>query len=143
MVEKILNKLGLTRIPKSIPSINFPYKKGITIQQTEFDFWIVDETGKQWYDHDFWDNAVEMKQLKEMVNPNDTVLEIGVHHGFTACFISKNIGPKGKFCGVELSPKSALYAQSQLKLNNFGTNYTILNAAASDKEGIINFNNAK
>ncbi len=143
MVERILNKLGLTKIPKTTPTLYFPYKKGLKMLGTTFDFWIVDETGKQWYDHDFWDNAIEIKQLKELLNPNDNVLEIGVHHGFTACFISKNLNQNGKFLGVELSPKSALYAQAQLKLNNLGTNCTILNAAASDKEGIINFNNAE
>lgn len=143
MVEKTLNKLGLTRKSKSIPSINFPYRKGMTIQQTKFDFWIVDETGEQWYDHNFWDGAVEMQQLKQLLNPSDHVLEIGVHQGFTACYISKNLNSNGKFIGIELSPKSALYAQAQLKLNNFGTNCQIINAAASDKEGVISFNNVE
>lgn len=140
MIERLFYKIGYTRIAKTVP-IHFPYQKKINVADTVFDFWIVDETGKQWYEHDFWSEAMELKQLKKMISSGDNVMEIGVHHGFTACCISKCIGNDGRFIGVELSPKSAMIAQAQLKLNNFGTNCKIINAAAANKEGVINFNN--
>lgn len=144
MIEKIFYKFGFERIKGPIANtITFPYQRTVNIRETQFNFWIVDETGKQWYEHNFWDGAIEMQQLKQLLNPNDHVLEIGVHHGFTACYISKNLSLNGRFIGIELSPKSALYAQAQLKLNNFGTNAQIINAAASDKEGVISFNNVE
>ena len=143
MINTILKKLGFGKKQLKKNNDKYPYTKQINALETTFDFWIADDTGAQWYDHNFWEGAIELSLIKAMIKPDDSVLEIGVHHGFTAAFISKNLNESGQFSGIELSPKSAMIAQAQLKLNRLGNNFSITNAAASDKEGFINFYNSE
>ena len=72
-----------------------------------------------------------------MIQPEDRVLELGVHYGFYASFISNHL-KGGAYLGVELQPKSAMYAHSNLSLNGF-KNSQILNAAAGSKKGVISY----
>lgn len=131
MINKVLNKLGYS-IQNNQYQLVYPYKRKYHILDTEFDFWIPDSTGKQWYDHDLWNQAVELMTIKEMLNPNDSVIEFGVHYGFFAVFISKNLNEFGQYLGVELLPKAAMYSQAQLNLNHFNSNCYVINAAGAE-----------
>ena len=118
-----------------------PYKKRFNILGTEFDFWIIDQTGEQWYDHNFWNNAVEFQLLDKMIKSNSNIIEFGLHHGFSATYMSKKIGNEGKYVGVELLPIASLYSMANLKLNDISSNCRIINAAGGDKAGMISFAN--
>jgi FkbM family methyltransferase len=115
------------------------YKRRYQFLSIEYDFWIFDETGRQWYDHDFWQNAPEFKLLESMVTPSSKVLEIGLHHGFTAVFLAKHLDANagGRYCGMELLPKAALITQAQFKLNDLGDNCAVINAAGGSSVGEV------
>jgi FkbM family methyltransferase len=115
------------------------YKRHYKFLSVEYDFWIFDETGRQWYDHDFWKNAPEFQLLESMVTPESRILEIGLHHGFTAVFLAKHLdaGAGGRYYGMELLPKTTLITQAQFKLNELGENCTVINAAGGSTFGEV------
>jgi len=131
MINRVFNRLGYS-IQNNQEISRFPYKKRYNFLDTEFDFWIPDSTGKQWYDHNFWEQAVELITIKEMLDANDSIIEFGVHYGFLAVFICKNLNEFGKYLGVELLPKAALYSQAQLSLNNLNSTCRVINAAGAE-----------
>ena len=118
-----------------------PYRKNFKICGIEFEIWIADSTGKQWYDHNFWNDAQEFQMLNKMVERGDHVLEFGLHHGFSSTFMCAKVGNMGKYIGVELLPKASLYTMANLKLNEIGPNCKVINAGGGDKAGFISFSN--
>lgn len=54
-------------------------------------------------------------------------------------FLAQLVGPRGKICAMEASPKHALTAQAQVGLNKLEERVTILNAAASDRARSLYF----
>ncbi|MES2648317.1 MAG: FkbM family methyltransferase [Bacteroidota bacterium] len=68
------------------------------------------------------------------------VLEIGVHNGFHAAMFTSLLDPDlGIYHGIELMPNCYLSALAQLKLNNAGNNFHLMQAAAGDKTGIVSY----
>jgi FkbM family methyltransferase len=118
-----------------------PYKRKFNICDVAFEFWIADSTGKQWYDHGFWNNALEFQMLNKMVKKDYHVLEFGLHHGFSSIFLCKKTGHTGKYMGVEMLPKASIYTMANLKLNEIGSNCRVINAAGGNKHGFILFSN--
>lgn len=120
-----------------------PYVRRFNVLGTEFAFWIADQTGKDWYDHDFWSNAPEFQQLDRMIRNDSHVLEFGLHHGFTSTFISQKVCAKGKYVGVELLPMASIYVMANLKLNAIGEHCQIVNAAGGARSGTVTFSNER
>ena len=120
-----------------------PYTRRFNILGTEFDFWIVDQTGQQWYDRDNWKDAVEFQMLDRMIRSDSRVLELGLHHGFTAAFISKKVCENGRYVGVELLPIASVYAMANLKLNAINERGRIVNAAGGARSGTVTFANER
>lgn len=137
MINKITSKLGFN-IQRLRKLNSYPYKRKFTYKETSFNFWIADETAKKWYDVGFNNNLVELEILDQMIDKSDNVLEIGVHYGFFASFIASKIN-EGRYLGVEMQPKAAMYTQANLKLNGF-FNAEIINAAGGSQVGEISYN---
>lgn len=136
MLNKILTKLGYTL--QNLDVLNsFPYKKSYQTNNCEFDLWIADKTAQAWYDQGFEDNKEELGIISSMLEPNDHVLEVGVHYGFFATFIASHL-KEGSYLGVEMQPKAAMYAQSNLGLNRF-TNARVINSAGGKESGEIDY----
>jgi FkbM family methyltransferase len=112
-----------------------PYLKSYCIQGKRFSLWIPDSISRDWYDgpEQDWDRVAEIQGLERVAKPGSRVLEIGCHIGFHTMLLAQWIGPQGRICALEASPKHALVAQAQVGLNKLCERVTILNAAASDR----------
>jgi len=112
-----------------------PYLKNFHIQGNKFCLWIPDQISKEWYDgpENEWDSVGEIQGLAQLAQSGANVLEIGSHIGFYTIFLAQCVGPQGRICGLEASPKHTLVAQAQVGLNKLCERVTILNAAASDQ----------
>jgi FkbM family methyltransferase len=146
LVKKALARSGyvIARAEAPLDKPMSVYKRHYQFLSVEYDFWIFDETGRQWYDHDFWQNAPEFQLLESMVKSSSKVLEIGLHHGFTGVFLAKHLDANagGRYCGMELLPKAALITQAQFKLNDLGDNCSVINAAGSSSVGEVRVRDA-
>jgi predicted O-methyltransferase YrrM len=43
-----------------------------------------------------------------MVEPNDVIIEVGAHYGFTAILLSKGLSKKGSLIAFECSPQVSI-----------------------------------
>jgi FkbM family methyltransferase len=116
-------------------SMYFPYVQNFKVFNINFDFWIVDETARQWYNPEDRESIAEIKGLIQLASPGDKILEIGCHHGFHAVLLSKLIEEQGHIVSIEALPSNAQIAHSQVSLNNL-SNCSIKNFVASSKTGI-------
>lgn len=115
-----------------------PYTVHRKIDGMDFNLFIADALSKDWYDTDnsHWP---EMNFLKESIlEPGESILECGAHHGVTACYIAKSIGPKGKIISFEPSPSNCRVIKKNLGLNNLN-NVRVENKAIGEKPGSIRF----
>ncbi|MBL4707148.1 MAG: FkbM family methyltransferase [Flavobacteriales bacterium] len=136
MLNKLITKLGYSL--RKLDALNsFPYKKSYNSNNVKFDLWIADETASEWYDKGFEDNKEELGIISSMLDSGDKVLEVGVHYGFFASFISAHV-TKGKYLGIEMQPKAAMHAQANLSLNEF-PNARIINSAGGRESGEIDY----
>jgi hypothetical protein len=79
-VNRVLKKFGYS-LRNNRELYLYPYIKVYNFLDTKFDFWITEPTARKWYDHDFWNKAVEFITIKKMLKPSDSVLEFGLHYG--------------------------------------------------------------
>jgi FkbM family methyltransferase len=113
-------------------TVVFPYLRRIEFAGQQFEFWIADECGRLWY-HEVLSHMIqETKQLQNLIEPGDRVLEVGCHHGFYTVLLAQRVGSSGFICGVEASPENALIAQAQVTLNHLGGHAIVIHAAGSD-----------
>ncbi len=76
----------------------------------------------------------EIELLKQLIKPNDHVLDIGANIGFYAKIISNLVGPKGKVYCFEPDKTNFNYL---VKNTNAIANIKLFNLAVSDKEEVI------
>jgi len=110
-----------------------PYTQHVAIAHVEFDFWVGDATGKEWYSQDHGGFA-EHTETARLVQPGDCVLEVGAHHGFLTMLLSRLVGPEGFVLAVEPSPFNAMMAVAQIGLNG-AVNSRVLQVAAGERSG--------
>jgi FkbM family methyltransferase len=136
-VAAALARLGYQVIPMPPPN-DFPYVRKISVQGVSFDFWIANQTGREWYDYDHESlNNLEPAALKDLIGEGDRVLEIGAHHGFFTTLIGKLVGSKGSVLGVEAFPFNAMVAQANVSMNGLGGHVHVVHAAGGDRSGTV------
>ena len=97
-----------------------PYLKTKSIEGVTFDFWIGDSVGRQWYDVQCTDPVwAEMRFIREnLIQPGDSVVECGGHHGCTAILLSHWVGAAGKVLTFEASPANCKIIEKNIQINN-------------------------
>jgi FkbM family methyltransferase len=126
-------------LPK--PAATFrPYVINIKGAQVDFKFLVTDEESKVWYDNGNQLEGLEIRMLLQHVKPDFHILEIGVHNGFyTALFTSLLHAQEGKYIGIEMMPACYAAILAQMKLNEAGPHFKILNAAAGNENTITTY----
>lgn len=133
-INKLINKL------REIGKKRFktPYIKRKSVEGVDFDFYIGDQDGQDWYDtgatDPFWP---EMRVFRDfLVEPGDIVFECGGHQGCTAILLSNWVGPTGKVITFEPNPKNVEILRKNLEINNI-KNVTIVPKAVGQENDII------
>lgn len=114
--RKIIRKLK--SVIYNLSASRYPFVLDYHNSEAKFRFWIQDSTGDLWYNKEDSKNDKEKIELTKLINDDETILEVGVHHGYFACFM-KSYSPNSNYYGIEISPKCTMYAQSNLALNQF------------------------
>ncbi len=139
MIDKVLFKLGYD-LRKVDVQARFPFLHHFSVNGAAFDYWIMDAVAQKWYLDHAQLNEIECQALAELIVPEDSILEIGVHYGFYATFMSQLLGTTGRYQGIEMIAKAVVYSQAQFKQNNLGDNVQLIHAAAAEQSGRLNFN---
>lgn len=115
-----------------------PYLKHKNVEGVEFDFWIGDRDGRDWYDLQSTDpHWPEMRFLRDhVVVPGDVVLECGGHHGCTAIVLSRWVGAAGRVVTFEPLPSNARIIERNMRQNNLA-NVTLQQQAIGDANRTI------
>ncbi|MDZ4664883.1 MAG: FkbM family methyltransferase [Bacteroidota bacterium] len=90
----------------------------------------------------YYNNGYEkdtFNYFEKIINPNDTVLDIGAHIGLFSVYFSKKLSKKGRVICFEPTPGTFQILEKTVELNNL-PNCTLVNAAIADKSGMLNFN---
>lgn len=72
------------------------------------------------------------------IQPGDTVVDIGAHHGYYAHELSEKVGPDGHVISVEAHPKNHEVLTKNVEANGLD-NVTVVNKAVADGRGTIEF----
>lgn len=120
-----------------------PYLKRKNVEGVEFDFWIGDRDGRDWYDRDATDPVwPEMRFLRDhFLRAGDVVFECGGHHGCTAIFLSHGVGPDGRIVTFEASPANCDIIERNLQQNGL-TNVQLERKAVGATAGRIHISSA-
>ena len=96
-----------------------PYIKTKSIEGVTFDFWIGDSVGRQWYDVQSTDPVwAEMRFIRDnLIQPGDSVIECGGHHGCTVILLSHWVGAAGKILTFEASPANCKIIEKNIQIN--------------------------
>jgi FkbM family methyltransferase len=112
-----------------------PYLIKKRVDGIEFDFWVGDILGRNWYDSGPVGCTKEMIFIRNnMIKPGDTVLECGAHHGFTTLLLAERVGPEGKIVAFEASKHNFDILAKNIELNKL-SNVTAYNYAVGRTEG--------
>jgi FkbM family methyltransferase len=134
-IQRILARFGLE--VKRLPSRHFPYIARHRTPSFEFDFWIVNERARAWYDAPDRDHVPEIAELMRMAEEGDVILEVGAEYGFFTMVLASRVGSRGRVVAVEPHPQSFMVLQAQVQMNGFCDRIRTVNAAFSDAEGTL------
>jgi FkbM family methyltransferase len=110
-----------------------PYVQTKVVDNIQFKFLIGDPTGEDWY-RDYQCLSPEMSFTKSMINPNDVIIEVGAHHGFTTILLSKWVSKKGSVIAFECSPHNTSILLKNIELNDIH-NVDVISKAVSSEDG--------
>jgi len=118
-----------------------PYLKKKNIEGVQFDFWIGDKDGRDWYDLQCGDpDWVEMRFMRDhLIRQGDVVLECGGHHGCTAILLSNWVGPTGRVVTYEALPANCDIIEKNIQLNGI-RNVILERKAVGAEQGLIHIN---
>ena len=135
IVKRILPKKILKyRFQKAVSNFK-PYVIKKRLGKVEFDFWIGDIVGKEWYDTDSIGNTYEMCFVRDMMlTPGDVILECGSHHGYTTLLLAKWAGDSGKVLAFEALKHNCDILQKNMEINKI-SNVSVYNMAVGDAKG--------
>jgi FkbM family methyltransferase len=138
----------LNRIEHFIKSANVkwknltfrPYIKRKTIEGVEFDFFVGNIEGREWYDiystDPIWH---EMRHIRDLlIKEGDVVFELGSHHGCTTILLANWVGPKGKVIAFEPSPINIDILKKNIEINKL-KNVQVKQQAAGERTKIAKF----
>jgi FkbM family methyltransferase len=105
----------------------------------EFRVQIADPMGEMWYGHDWPDTVLpEFEALRAVVQPGDTVFEIGAHQGIIALMLADLVGPSGCVVAVEPNHHNASVMTTNVLENRLGQVVPLL-AAVGETPGQLWF----
>jgi len=88
-------------------------------QRFLFDFHIVNETGKQWYDGSPSQWMQEREWCVDRLRDGMTVVDCGAHHGMMSLIFANAVGPSGKVFAYEALSSNARVIEQNAALNGF------------------------
>jgi len=120
-----------------------PYLKKKTVEGVDFDFWIGDRDGRDWYDLHCTDPVwIELRFIRDhLVKAGDVILECGGHHGCTAIILSKWVGDGGRVVTFEPSPSNGDIIGRNIQQNKL-TNVSLERKAVGAMTGTVRMNEA-
>ena len=83
-------------------------------------------------------SADEIELFTSLINPGDTVFDIGAHIGYMAMLVAKLAGPDGTVYAFEPSPLNLSYLQTHVRKNHID-NIFVYPYAVSDRPGTLYF----
>jgi FkbM family methyltransferase len=102
--------------------------------------------GKKWIsgssDHGCWLGSYEydkQRLFERTITQGSVVYDLGGHVGFYSLLASELVGPSGKVFTFEPLPRNLSLLKEHLRLNQV-RNVTLIEAAVSDKSGVVSFN---
>ncbi len=102
--------------------------------------------GKKWIsgssDHGCWLGSYEYNKqrlFERTITQGSVVYDLGGHVGFYTLLASELVGPTGKVFAFEPLPRNLSLLKEHLRLNQV-LNVTVIEAAVSDKSGVVSFN---
>jgi FkbM family methyltransferase len=95
------------------------YVKPVDAEGVQFEFFVGDPTGKDWYDKGKYGFiSKEMLFIRDkLIKPGDVIFDCGAHHGFVAILFSKWTGAKGKVIAFEPVVRNREIIKRNLELN--------------------------
>jgi FkbM family methyltransferase len=101
--------------------------------------------GKKWIvgssNHGCWLGSYEFDKqrlFERTIKQGSIVFDLGGHVGFYTLLSSELVGPSGKVFVFEPLPRNLFYLKEHLLLNHVN-NVTVIEAAVSDKDGVVSF----
>ena len=85
-----------------------------------------------------WEPAIEALFL-ERLRPGMHVVDVGANCGYFALAACRHVGPEGRVLAVEANPDMARRVTRSLFANGYQDRARVMNAAASDREGKLEF----
>lgn len=137
--RRILLKKLYRRLFYTIKKKNFkPFILKRKFENISFKFLIGNLEGLEWYVLNLESpEYYEMKFIaKKMINKNETIIEVGSHHGYTTIILS-NLAKKGKVYAIEPFSENIKILKENVKINNLTNVEIIEKAIGSKKERIV------
>jgi len=132
-------KIALKKVAFNYREISFkPYIKKKNVEGVEFDFWIGDTDGRDWYDINCTDPVwIELRFLRDhIIEKGGVILECGAHHGCTTVVLSRWISDDGKIIAFEPVPRNCDIIRKNIELNTI-KNINLINKAVGAETGYI------
>ena len=88
---------------------------------------------------DVFSNAFERTQrsvLSRIVQPGDTVVDIGANLGFYTCLLARRVGETGRVIAVEPTPSMFELLTNNVAINRLNRNVSCHQVALSDRNGV-------
>ncbi len=82
-----------------------------------------------------WEPNVS-RTLEGLIQPGDTVLDIGANIGYYTLLFAQKVGAAGKVIAIEAHPRFASITQDHVRLNGHD-NVRLMNVAVSDRPGQV------
>lgn len=119
-----------------------PHVIHLKAEGEEFEFYIGNEVGKEWYDTGHPAPRAEMRFIRDhLVQRGNLAVECGCHHGFTTLLLSKWTGIRGKIIAFDANSHNAAIATRNMELNAI-ENVEIHVAAVGNQTGTVHITDA-
>lgn len=113
------------------------YIKHVLAEGEEFNFFIANKVGKDWYDTSRPDPRAEIRYIRDqMIRKGSFILECGCHHGYTTILLSKWVGSQGRIIAFDANPLNVTIAKNNIDLNNI-KNVEIFNSIVGNQNGYL------
>jgi FkbM family methyltransferase len=120
----------------SEPENDYQLDKKIQIKFEEMPYWVMPR-----YRHHYVENSYErfsIRLLRNLLDNNSTLLDIGAHYGAYSLFAAKHCG--SKVIAMEPVKENFELLTENVAVNKLGKRITVYNMAASDEDGTGEFN---
>jgi FkbM family methyltransferase len=115
----------------------FPYvAKDRIFLDERFDFLIVDETARSWYDGSPQQMMPEREWCRRHILPGNTVVDCGAHHGMMSVLFSRWTGVSGKVIACEPIGANARVVEQNAALNGI-QNITVRPVGVGSRASVL------